>query len=63
MGTEVIAMKGNIDDTGRKAQAFAQTAGEFDPAVGDAQQHQSPRVGVARCDGGGQPTYRGVDLR
>jgi hypothetical protein len=56
-------VKGDVDDAGGQAQAFAQTAGEFDPAVGDAQQHQSPRVGVARCDGGGQPTYRGVDLR
>jgi hypothetical protein len=63
MGAKVIAVKGDVDDAGGQAQAFAQTAGEFDPAVGDAQQHQSPRVGVARCDGGGQPTYRGVDLR
>ena len=62
MGTEVIAMKGNIDDTGREAQPITEAAGELDTAVGDAQQHQSPRAGMARCDGGGQPTDRGVDL-
>jgi hypothetical protein len=62
MGTEVIAMKGNIDDTGRKAQAFAEAAGELDAPVGDAQQQHAPRVRVAHGDRGGQPTDRGVDL-